>query len=748
MAVRPKLNKINADIGNVSIYVRSVRKWGKELPVSEKVLRSDGWVPMGNISKGDMVYGDDGKLHEVLGVYPQGIKDVYEVTFSDGKKCRCGLEHLWSLRNAQSRDNKNPYRIYHLSDIIDDITYKAPNSHVMYKYSIPQIKPIEFEKQELRLDPYLLGLILGDGGVTGNVITFTNMEEETLTEFENLISGYGCTCNRRYPNGENSSVQLTVKKPGGAYRNPIIDILKDIDIHGKDSRQKFVPKDYLYSSVEDRASILSGLINTDGYVPINRGKGTRLEFRSYSEQLANDVRELAWSLGYKSTLSVHDRTNEESTDKYEEEIEYCVSIMGNDFTLLRLSNKHKSRLTDNYIQVKNSIVSVEKVGREESQCIYVDNPSHLFIAGDYVPTHNTSLFRDTVIEKYKDPEKGLLICCGHETGATMLDDINVAEVATWAELKELVDWLIDEKGKEHDIQIVAFDTADELVLMADDETIRLSNRENPQKRVKSIKAAFGGYTAGEKYSANYVIKPMITRLRKAGFGVWAIAHTAYKTVKEKGSLDEDGYMQLTSNLPKDYESAFGDIFDITVTGVIDRDGETVESEVNGKTKKKKYVTSETRKLYFRGTTSIEAGGRLTDYSETPDLMVFEPCQNNAAKFIKIIEDGMEHSKIKYRNYGAKSVPKSTATDGVEETHDEAPKVEESEVDDVFVDEDVKDVVDSKYPDNLLEETMALYKSAPKDKKSIARKIIKENGNNFQDVSEDTLREIYDLLAGN
>lgn len=361
----------------------------------------------------------------------------------------------------------------------------------------------------------------------------------------------------------------------------------------------------------------------------------------------------------------------------------------------------------------------------------------------------SSLFRDVIVEKYSDPEKGLLICCGHETGATMLDDLNVVEVTNWADLKELVDWLIESKGKEHDIQIVAFDTADELVLMADDETIRLSNRENPQKRVKSIKAAFGGYTAGEKYSANYVIKPMITRLRKAGFGVWAIAHTAYKTVKEKGSLDEDGYMVLTSNLAKDYESAFGDIFDITVTGIIDRDPETVSREVNGKTTKKKYATTEIRKLYFRGTTSIEAGGRLADYSGTPEYMVFEPGENNARKFIEIIENGMEHSKIKYRDYGAKSTPKPTVQSEVNETPKVVEEVDEPEVDDDLFESNEEDTAEeNSYPENLLETTMAMYKSASKDKKSITRKIIKENGNNFQDVSEDTLREIYDLLAGN
>ena len=163
----------------------------------------------------------------------------------------------------------------------------------------------------------------------------------------------------------------------------------------------------------------------------------------------------------------------------------------------------------------------------------------------------TTLFRDVILEKYGDPSYGLLVGCGAEYGYKMLDGLNVTQVETWDDVIELKNWLISENGKEHHIKIVAFDTGDELTLLADAKTIRLSNRENPQKPVRSIKAAMGGYTAGEKYSANNLIKPMISELSKAGFGVWVIAHTKLKTIKDKGALDEDGYMQLTSNLAAD-----------------------------------------------------------------------------------------------------------------------------------------------------------------------------------------------------
>lgn len=253
----------------------------------------------------------------------------------------------------------------------------------------------------------------------------------------------------------------------------------------------------------------------------------------------------------------------------------------------------------------------------------------------------TSLFRDVILEKYGDPSYGLLVGCGAECGYKMLDGLNVTQVETWDDVVELKNWLISENGKEHHVKIVAFDTGDELTLLADAKTIRLSNRENPQKPVRSIKAAMGGYTAGEKYSANNLIKPMISELSKAGFGVWVIAHTKLKTIKDKGALDEDGYMQLTSNLAADYEAAFGDCLDVCLTGIVDRDTE----ERGTGDKKKKYVTEMVRKLYFRGTDTIDAGGRFADGS-VPEYMVFDK-PNMAKDFIKVVEDGIEGSKTNF-----------------------------------------------------------------------------------------------------
>lgn len=355
----------------------------------------------------------------------------------------------------------------------------------------------------------------------------------------------------------------------------------------------------------------------------------------------------------------------------------------------------------------------------------------------------STLFRDVIMEKYGDPSKGLLVGCGNEIGYTMLDNINATQIESYKDMIELKKWLIEEKGKEHNIEIVCFDTGDELTLLTDEETVRLSNLENPNKRVRSIKAAMGGYTAGEKYSANNLIKPFMNDLKKAGFGIWMICHTKFKTIKEKGGLDEEGYMQLTSNLSADYESAFGDIFDVVLTGVIDRDFE--EKKVGDKTKK--YATDTVRKLYFRETPLIDAGGRFAD-GAVPEYMVFESGKNNAAEFIKIVEEGMEKSKsINAAKIKVASKPKP-------QPKPEPVVVEEEPEDDLLDTEIVSDALPESFEEELVEndtDYISIVKDAYRACKNTALKkevmaIVKQHATKFDDIGQELAQELYEKLT--
>lgn len=358
----------------------------------------------------------------------------------------------------------------------------------------------------------------------------------------------------------------------------------------------------------------------------------------------------------------------------------------------------------------------------------------------------TTLFRDVILEKYGDPARGLLVGCGNEKGYKMLDNLNCTQVSTYKELTELKDWLIKEKGKEHNIEIVAFDTGDEFALIADKETIRRSNLENPNKTTKSIKAAFGGFTGGEKYSANDIIKPYMTELQDAGFGVWCIAHTKFKTIKEKGGLEEDGYMQLTSNMGADYEAAFGDIFDVVLTGVIDRAFE--EKQV--KDSVKKYATDTVRKLYFRGTPLIDAGGRFAD-GAVPEYLVFDQ-PNMAAEFIKTVEEGMEKSKTDFtkkkstsKNTTKKAEPVVVEDSEIETIEEQVEAIDEApfdldEPEDIFEEE----VVDKK---TMMDDIRSKFKVAPDSIRKEVKSILTKHGDGKlnENLSIDVLKQIAKLL---
>ena len=340
----------------------------------------------------------------------------------------------------------------------------------------------------------------------------------------------------------------------------------------------------------------------------------------------------------------------------------------------------------------------------------------------------STLFRDVILEKYGDLTKGVLVECGLENGDSMLNS-NMVHLDTYKEFIEFKKWLIENKGKEHNIEMICFDTADEMMPIFEKEVIRLSNIENPQKPCKSILAAFGGYNAGVQMAAD-MVKKYIGEIKRAGFGVWVIAHSKFKTIREKGGLEEDGYMQLTSNLVNAYESAFGDIFDCTLTGVIDR----VFNEKKDGDKTKKYTTDSVRKLYFRGTTLIDAGGRFAS-DTVPEYLEYNCKSRDFAKlFIKTVEDGLKNSAIDVSEVTPKTLSK-------EEVVFDPNDFEE------INSEEVAEQVDK---DTLMAEIRTAFASPETDaaKKSQIKAILKEKGvkkldDSFTVAELNTIKAILD-----
>jgi len=147
---------------------------GKAQPLDAKVLTPHGFVVMGEIRVGDHVIGSDGKPHRVLGVYPQGEKEVFRVTFRDGSTTECCDDHLWFTQTRGERDRGLSGAVRTLRDIRQALRYGTHFNH-----AVPRVHPVEFEsgEQPLPIDPWLLGIYLGDGCSSGNVL-ITNPEPD------------------------------------------------------------------------------------------------------------------------------------------------------------------------------------------------------------------------------------------------------------------------------------------------------------------------------------------------------------------------------------------------------------------------------------------------------------------------------------------------------------------------------------------------------------------------------------------
>lgn len=357
---------------------------GKALAVTEPVLTPNGFVPMGEIKIGDLVIGEDGHSHSVTGVFPQGKRTAFKVTFKDGSEVICDGDHLWKFKLYSDIRRGREWKVKSLHEMMSDYQFKVNNG--TYNLYVPVSKPVyDFKKKgDISIPPYSLGLLLGDGCITTHSIQFTSQEKDLVEKLNTEIYDYG------YFEQYKDTIQYRfhARIP---WHNKLIDDLRKLNLYGKNSHNKFIPKEYLFASYDERLSLLQGLLDTDGSV----NKKGAISYTTTSKMLLEDVIFLIRSLGYRCTWHMRDRDDKG--------INYIIFIKGKTDELFS-SNKHKKRYSDR-IKLRRihkyeylPIIKIEKLQeKQEMQCIMVDSPDHTYLCKDFIVTHNSSFVFENMI---------------------------------------------------------------------------------------------------------------------------------------------------------------------------------------------------------------------------------------------------------------------------------------------------------------------------------------------------------------
>ena len=359
---------------------------GKAQYIGQHVYTPDGYKLMGDIKVGDYVVDRLGNPTKVLGVYPQGEKECYRITFHDGSSTICSNEHLFSYTTKKCAQNGN-LTVYTstLEEIMKDLdSFKSRKTvhERSGKYLFPLAKCVKFNWREVKIDPYLLGLLLGGGCFSerNGGITFTNAEDELHEYIKNIIPEYNMYYKYVPKNGKHCARGYL--QNGGSVKSKLRKLLEEYDLYGKKSADKFVPEDYKYNSEEVRLNILAGLLDTGGSVHIKNRPS--ISFYSNSKRLVDDVAEIARSLGLFCNTDIAVDTHRGNPNYH-----CTIRVKGKLYNLL--SEKHRARLNMDSTKDKKwrLIKSIEYVGKKECQCIYVDNQEHLYLTDDFIVTHNT-----------------------------------------------------------------------------------------------------------------------------------------------------------------------------------------------------------------------------------------------------------------------------------------------------------------------------------------------------------------------
>ena len=364
---------------------------GRAQPLHSHLLTPTGWREMGSIEVGDSVIGSDGNPVAVTGVFPQGPKTVYRVTMTDWSSTLACAEHLWAVRTMEDKRRHRPLRILETQEMLGNFR----RNH-QYRYELPLLSaPVNWARREVPLEPYSLGLLLGDGCITDKTSpTFATSDAELVSSLELALGDMSLSFRRK------SAVDYVITNPaagrgGIPVRNPLTQALRGLQLAGTYSATKFIPEVYLYNDAEIRLSVLQGLLDTDGGPVIQEGRSCRVQYTTTSERLRDDVVFLVRSLGGVAYWRSRRAEGRKPGFAHGREVFYRHDAFVMDIRLpdglepFRLKRKADIYRVHGGGRPMRFIRNIEAVGVQETQCISVAATDSLYVTDDFILTHNT-----------------------------------------------------------------------------------------------------------------------------------------------------------------------------------------------------------------------------------------------------------------------------------------------------------------------------------------------------------------------
>jgi len=363
---------------------------GRAQPLDANVLSPEGFRPIGDLAVGDLVIGSHGTPTPVVGVYPQGSKEVFRVRAQDGASTLCCGEHLWAVRTPADRRRNKPHRVLETREMVGRL-----RSFHNHRFELPLLlRPVAFERRTVPMDPYALGLLLGDGCLTTSTTpSFATSDPELAVALEQSLPGVEVLAK--------DAINHVLRRPGGGRggvmtaANPVTAVLRDLGLAGTRSSTKFVPDLYLNNSAAVRLAVLQGLLDTDGGPVSQTGRSCRIQYSTCSPRLRDDVVFLVRSLGgvaYWRTRPAtgrlpgraHGRNVYHRSDAYVFDIRLPHGM--SPFLLRRKLDRYEREGGGRPMRF---IDNIEPVGKQETVCIQVAAADSLYVTDDFLLTHNT-----------------------------------------------------------------------------------------------------------------------------------------------------------------------------------------------------------------------------------------------------------------------------------------------------------------------------------------------------------------------